>query len=275
MSKTKVVKKRVWEIDFFRGLPIFGLLLYHFAFDITLIPTLFSNYWQVNNAGVISFVDLMYTILNAPCMEYLVRIFAGAFIFITGISCSFSRSNLKRGLQLLGLALALTAITAIASAVIDMDVIICMGILHLMGVTITFYGLIELICRKLNKTLPDWIPFLVGMLFIFVGVLIDRFYTPFDYPDFDIMNLPSIIFGFTASATDWFPIFPWSGVIFCGISIGKWFYSSKKSLLPQLDHRWHTPITFIGRHTLWIYVGHQIVYVAVLLAILLPMGYRF
>lgn len=275
MKKSKELKKRVWEIDFFRGLPIFGLLLYHFAFDIILIPQVFSNYNAVNNTAINGFVNLMYTILDAPCMQYLVRIFAGAFIFITGISCSFSRSNLKRGLQLLGLALSLTVITTIATIVMDMDVIICMGILHLMGLTIAFYGLVELICKKLHKTLPDWIPFLVGMLFIFVGVLIDRFNRPFDYPVFDFTNLPSIIFGFTGSNTDWFPIFPWSGVIFCGISVGKWFYSSKRSLLPQFDRAWHKPVTFVGRHTLWIYVGHQVVYIAVLLAILLPMGYRF
>lgn len=272
----KQKKSRIWEIDFLRGLPIIGLLLYHLGYDFVMLPFVFSNFYSMGNHGLENFCHQVDLIMNSRFVESLVPVFAGTFLLVCGISSSFSKNNILRGLRILLFGLVITVATTIISKVIKEDIIICFGILHCMGTTILVYGLFQLLFNKLKIKLPDYIPFMIGLLIISIGMFIGN-KGSFDYPTFKISNLGKIIIGTVGSSTDWFPIFPWSGVIIAGISFGKWMYpdNKKESLIPQLELKVFKPITFIGRHTLAIYVLHQVVYVAIFAIILLPMGYRF
>lgn len=267
-------KERVWEIDFLRGLPIIGLLLYHLGYDICLLPTVFSNFYSIGNFGIQNFVNTVTHILASNVVDSLVPVFAGTFLLVTGISCSFSRSNVGRGLKILGFSLVITLVTSLLSMFFKIDLVICMGILHCMGLTVLVYGLIEWLLAKISLKTPDYLPFMFGLAALAIGVII-RTNTEIAYPEFDIKNLPAVIFGFTGSATDWFPVFPWSGVILIGISVGRWFYPQRKSVFPRSDCVMWKPITFLGRHTLIIYLGHQLVYILTLATIFLSLGYRF
>ena len=47
-------KSRIWEIDFLRGLPIIGLVLYHLGYDFIMLPYVFSNFYAMGNLEYIN-----------------------------------------------------------------------------------------------------------------------------------------------------------------------------------------------------------------------------
>ncbi len=63
--------------------------------------------------------------------------FAGLFIFLSGLSSQFSRSNVKRGLKAFAIAIVFTIVTSLPF--INMP--IRFGVLHLLGFCMVFYGL--------------------------------------------------------------------------------------------------------------------------------------
>mgnify|MGYP001026297268 FL=1 len=268
-------KSRIWEIDFLRGLPIIGLVLYHLGYDFIMLPYVFSNFYAMGNKGLQKFCYRVSLIMDSRLVDSLVPVFAGTFLLICGISSSFSKNNIIRGLRIFAFGMLITLVTSIASYIIKEDMIICFGILHCMGLTITIYGILQWICRKLNIYIPDYVPFMVGLLIISIGMFIGN-KGSFAYPIFNIKNLGKIILGTIGSSTDWFPIFPWSGVIVAGISFGKWIYpeDKKQSLIPNMEFKVLKPISFIGRHTLLIYALHQVIFISIFAMVLLPMGYK-
>lgn len=63
------------------------------------------------------------------------------FIGSCGISCSLSRSNLKRGLKLLAVALALSGATALMDLIMDQQsFFISFGVLHMLALSMLAYA---------------------------------------------------------------------------------------------------------------------------------------
>ena len=107
--KNKERGQRIWEIDFLRGFFFFGVILYHFAWDFTFFPTLFSNWYEMSSiyVGLNSLSRICNEILRKDYMLYFVNFFSGGFLFITGVSCSLSHSNLLRSIKISLVALFL------------------------------------------------------------------------------------------------------------------------------------------------------------------------
>jgi uncharacterized membrane protein len=55
---------------------------------------------------------------------------------------------------------------------------------------------------------------------------------------------------------DYVPLFPWAGVLFCGIAVGHALVRNRFAILSSLatPPRW---LAWLGRHTLAIYMLHQ------------------
>ena len=70
---------RIELMDALRGLAVCLMVLHHFLYD--LCEFLGAPWWLFTN----------------PVFDVLHYFFAGLFIFLSGISSDFSRSNLKRG----------------------------------------------------------------------------------------------------------------------------------------------------------------------------------
>ena len=85
-------KKRILEIDLLRGVAVFLMMLHHFIFDLRYIVGL----------DVFAFQETVWF------QEYLRPPVIAVFIMVSGISSSFSRSNLRRGVRLLIASLILT-----------------------------------------------------------------------------------------------------------------------------------------------------------------------
>ena len=221
-------KERIEIIDALRGLAVILMVAHHLLYNC--VEFLGGPYWLYSN----------------PVFDVLHYIFAGLFIFLSGVSSRFSRGNIKRGL----IAIALAAVISIVTYLIEMP--IWFGVLHLLGFLMLLFGL--------TRKLWDFIPRLVApFLFISLtaaGALILK------YVDITAENpvlrvLLSILGwrqkGFVSY--DYFPILPWIFVFLLGTWTGlyikerklpEWFYKAKFPVFPA-----------VGRKSLMIYVLHQ------------------
>lgn len=117
---------RIHLLDIIRGILIIYVVYYHFMYDLNdilghEIPYLYSDWFSTVR----------------DCMS-------GSLIFISGISCNFSRSNLKRGVKTVAIALLLSVVTI---TIMPSQTII-FGILHLLGTMMVIYGLCGYISGK-------------------------------------------------------------------------------------------------------------------------------
>ena len=121
-------RERIWELDFLRGVCVLLMIFDHFMFDIA---GLFDKAWiATGKENIIQIVELAQNYINNSTLRTTTQhIVVWIFALLCGISCSFSRSNLKRGVQ----ATILAGIITIVSYC--MDVTIKFGILHMFAFT--------------------------------------------------------------------------------------------------------------------------------------------
>lgn len=231
-NKTGNIKKeRVWELDALRGICIIGVIIVHFVFDLTYFLGV-----DLNTPAVFDFIQQNGGVL---------------FIVISGICVTLGHHFFKRGIVVLFCGFAVTWVTYVMylTKVSGKDIIIYWGILHLLGACMILYGLI----KKLPTAV---IPFIAAALIIPGYILAGK--------TFDLKGFSSIltIFGFVPKgfvSGDYFPLMPNLGWFMIGIFIGRTAYKRKKSLLPSFPYR-SVPVrilSFLGRHSLWIYLLHQ------------------
>ncbi len=219
-------KKRIDAIDAARGLALVLMVIHHFLID--LVKLCGAPWWIFSN----------------PLFDLLHYIFAGLFIFLAGLCCRFSRSNLKRGLIAYGIAMVMTVVTSLP--IINDP--IRFGVLHLLGFCMIFFAL----THKAWDAIPR---FLAPILYIalLVGSALLIHYT-------DIGSAARWLFPFGWMypgfySADWFPIFPWLFVFLLGAWAGLYVVEHK---LPERFYTFTCPILpQIGRKSLLIYVLHQ------------------
>ena len=248
---------RIYLMDELRGFAVFCMVFYH------------------------GFYTMAY-LLGLPIGEWLYRFFmpaepwfAGLFILIAGVSSNLTRSNLVRGVKLLGVALLVTLATAVA---VPQELIV-FGILHFLSVCMIVFGLLQLLRGRLGKTeeLPFrlWPVILCAVLFavtryvpngylqipFVLRVLVPaEWYQPWLAP----LGLPGAGF----SSADYFPLIPWCFVFAAGTVLGR---LAKAGRFPKWMYPSRVPFfSFLGRHALLIYIVHQpVIYGAGLLIRLL------
>ena len=228
--------QRIWEIDFLRGLSIILVVGYHLLFDLGEF------------VGLRIFLGFS-TDLSSVAWRVAQSFFAGLFIVLSGISSTLSRSNLRRGLRLLAVSFAVTAVTY----GFNPSAAVWFGILQLLAVSILIYG------AAFEKTRP-FASAAAGVVVLGLGsvllLLIKGIEVRFDW------LLPLGIHSPGLSSFDYFPLIPWLGVFLIGSALGKSVYVSRRSLLPRRLPQ--TLVNTAGRHSLLIYIAHQPVIIGVL-----------
>lgn len=220
-------KKRIWELDFIRGVAIIGVVFVHVVYDLNSIFGIKFDLGAVFDA----------------VQEY------GSLIFIvlSGICVTLGRHNIKRGLVVMGGGLIITAVTYF---MIHMDMIsqyakIDFGILSCLGACMLFYSLV----KNANK----YVILAIGVLFTCLGFLVSRVF--FDHDWLLFLGLRSRSY----YAGDYFPLLPNLGYFLVGAFVGKTVYKNKKTLMPRVNDQ--NPVIrffgFLGRQSLWIYLAHQ------------------
>ena len=209
---------RIWELDFLRGIALILMVYFHLVFDM---KEFFS--YPIEYTGN----------LNA----FIGRTSAILFILISGISCSLSRNNIKRGLKLLGVSL----VVSLFSYLYNPDFVIKFGILHFLAASMLLAPLLQ----KLN-----WIVLTaLGSIIIALGQYTSRATTSYDY---------LFPFGVTTSnfvSSDYYSLVPWLGVFLYGMAISMLLYKQRKSLFSfKINDNF---VSKAGRHTLIMYLLHQ------------------
>ncbi len=241
MSTSK--SKRVGGLDLLRGSAIILMVIYHTLFSLVYLYGIDLNWFRS-------------PFLNNIC----VPIVDGTFVLISGISTRFSRSLLKRGAEIFGWGMVMTIVTTVAVP----DLSIKFGILHLMGLCMI---LTHLLCPLYDK-LPRWLG---------IAIFASLFVVTYNLPNggwLGIRGLAAVCiqtsnpylfpFGLLAPgfrSSDYYPLIPWFFLFTVGSYLGTWVKAGQAPswLYPSRSKA----LEWIGRHSLWIYVLHQPVIVAV------------
>jgi uncharacterized membrane protein len=247
-TKTKArAQARFWEIDALRGVAIIMMVTYHLMWDLwyyRLLPdvVLYAGFWK-----------------------YFQRTTANLFLILVGVSLAVVtmrrmvnsratrppfRPYLRRGLWVFGWGIVISLVVWAAGVGY-----VHFGVLHLIGFsTIAAYPLLRR--RWLNLAL--WaIFFAAGYFLLEVRVdfpwLLWLGFTPYNY-----------------YPNDYFPVIPYFGVVLLGIFLGNSLYrpTARVFPLPAIGH-WLPlrGLQWLGRHALVIYVIHQPLLFALLVAL--------
>ena len=258
--------QRIWELDFLRGVCVLLMVFDHFMFDIA-DGGMFATAWlNSGKESVIQIVRLAINYINSSQLRSTTQhIVVWIFAVLCGISCSFSRSNLKRGVQ----ASIIAGIITIVSYCMESD--IKFGILHMFAFAILFWWLIDTLCCH-NKMITAGVCMFIGMMIITMNAGFMATYDPKINPqafatDNELYFIGQFMIGNPSDfySGDYYPIFPTAGYMLVGSALGVLLYPKKKSLLPWLGkYDWYKPFAFWGKIAIWVYALHQVVVVVIL-----------
>ena len=260
MTENLPAKKssRFYELDALRGFSVILMVVYHFLFDL--------DYFNIRPMPGWLWPQQLY---GFP-ITFL-------FIFIAGISLALSASKtknskvmmqkmLKRGIFIFAVGLLITAVTWIYPH----DGAILFGVLHLIGMStilaIPFLlgGTKEKAANaydfgKMRNSFLILIPLIFGIVVIALSKVVEKINGP-------IWMVPLGIHPYGFYALDYEPLFPWFGVVLIGIAVGFWIYpkGERRFSLRKVEAKWLKGISWIGRHSLEIYLVHQPIILAVL-----------
>ena len=224
MKKNK--SDRIELIDALRGFAVVLMVIHHLLYN--LVEFLNAPVWFFSN----------------PVFDVLHYIFAGLFIFLSGVSSRFSRGNIRRGLIVIAIAAGISLVTYF------MRMPIWFGILHLLGTSMLFYGLTS----KFWGLIPKKAAPVIYITAIVAGVLA----TTYIKLSPERLRVFVWILGWRQPGLvsyDYFPILPWLFVFLLGSWAGLYILERK---LPARFYEIKVPIfPKIGRKALIIYVLHQ------------------
>ena len=228
---------RFWEVDALRGVAIVMMVIYHLLWTL----------WFVRVLPEI--------VLYAGFWKYFQRTTASLFIVLVGVSLVISynralqkRGNLnglwwkflRRGAMLFGFGVVIDLVTRAANTgFVDF------GVLHLIGFSVAVaYPFLRF----------RWPNLVLYVIFFLVGGYVETIH----------VNTRWLVWlGLTPERygpVDFFPIFPWFGVVLLGVFLGHLLYDGNRRhiSLPNLSG-WlpFNLLEFLGRHSLFIYLVHQ------------------
>jgi len=242
---------RFAELDIARTLAILMMIVYHIAFDLSYF---FGVYDLKMNEGGWKILQLSTVIL---------------FLILVGVSfvISWERTRisgfrtaaaiwkyLKRGLLVFCCAMLIT----IATYILDPSTYIRFGILHMIGISI--------ILLPFFRRFREW-NVLIGLLIIIIGYSMTYIQDLIINFQFQISNsqlfLPFGIIPPNFTTLDYYPLFPWFGIILIGVALGDFFYI-RSGIIPKPTNKITRILSVPGRHALLIYLIHQPIILTIL-----------
>ncbi len=231
------MKNRYWEIDTMRGIAIICMIVFHSVYLIVFSGyieiDMFSGFWWI-----------------------FPRCIAASFLLLVGVSLTISFSRVReklaqtalvakfslRGLMIVGFGACITLVTLFVPGMEGRTVFF--GILHLIGVMIV-------ICFFfLRFNLAN---LAIGIAVIGLGLGLGLFKFDFNW---------LLWLGFRPAdyyPVDYLPILPWGGFVFIGLFLGNTFYRDGARSFAFPDFGRMIPVralSFLGRHSLGIYLAH-------------------
>ncbi|MBO8141232.1 MAG: DUF1624 domain-containing protein [Firmicutes bacterium] len=240
---------RLWEVDTLRGLAVVMMVFYHLMWDL--------SYFGIYPAPVTRGGWLLFARATASLFLLLVGVsmtLAEARAQEAGAKAAPLRQWYGRGLKLLGWGMVISLITW---PVLGRQ-FIAFGVLHLIGTALL---LAPLLLRFRRYALA------LGGALLALGLTIRQLEASTAW------LLPLGIRPPGYVSVDYFPLVPWLGFVVLGIALGR-SYLYRRSRKPAGPSRCPVllrPLSFLGRHSLLIYLTHQ----PVLFAGFFLLGFRF
>lgn len=241
---------RIILLDELRGFAIIAMIVHHTFLDI----------------GNVLGLKWGWDIFDALCTVQ--PLFWGIFIIISGICSRLSRNCIKRGAVVLGAGLAITLVTAVIMPLLGFGGNeIYFGILHCLGCCMIITGLLMPLIKRINPVTGMAV---CAVLFAVTYTVSTRSLL------FGLISLPDALYRtditaplgfFTAEfhSADYFALIPWLFMFLFGAFAGKY---AKDGAFPAFAYKQHVKaFAFAGRNSLWFYLGHQPVIIAVLFII--------
>ncbi|MDP3563966.1 MAG: heparan-alpha-glucosaminide N-acetyltransferase [Methanoregula sp.] len=232
---------RLPEIDLFRGIAILMMVVFHTVFDI-------------------SFFGIAPLNVSTGFWHYFAYATASLFLLIVGVSLivSHARARLKNT----GLSLALKFVYR-GAFIFALGLAVTLGTWLYLGEGFVIFGILHLIGISVLLS-PLFFPFrkwnlILGCVCIAVGLFVTGSYGP-------VYLLPLGIHPQGFTSVDYTPLFPWFGVVLIGMGIGEFLYhdGERRFTVPPIPESIVPPLSFLGRHSLLIYLVHQPIIIAVL-----------
>ncbi|OGJ60291.1 hypothetical protein A2635_00460 [Candidatus Peribacteria bacterium RIFCSPHIGHO2_01_FULL_51_9] len=226
---------RYTEVDLLRSLAIVLMVVYHTAFDL----------WYFYGFDIDVFSGWWWLIARSTATLFLLLV--GISFVLSSRNCldesSIWKKSFRRGVIVFACAMFITLVTWM----FDSAVYIRFGVLHCIA--------ISLFVLPLFRRLGSW-NIVVGAGIVFLGFLIKEqnstisLLIPFGFIPTDFATL------------DYFPLFPWLGVIVIGVGIGQFLFWT--SLWGERTRESHLIFRILGQHSLAIYLLHQPILLAIL-----------
>jgi len=242
INKMKIDKQstsRFIELDILRGIAIALMIFLHLLWDLDYFGIVPLNHQIYQFQEV---VPLVFFLIVGICL-------------VVGKNKNYSKTPQEqkkydrhlalRGLKIFGFGMVITLVTIIFMP----DRPIIFGVLHFIGLSIILS--IPFIRLK-NYNI------LFASLLILAGIIVGKY--PVENPT--VLHLviglhQANIWRYTI---DYFPLVPWFGVILVGIVLGNILYKDNKRrfYMPDLSkYKSFTTLSWVGKHSLAIYLLHQ------------------
>lgn len=243
MSQKKGVdtgKRQRYDLpDVIRGITLLSMIAYHGAWDLVYMCGVRWKWYHGTGA---------YIWQQSICWT---------FIFLSGFCWPMGKRPLKRGLVVFGSGILVTVVTMLAMY----QNRVVFGVLTLIGSAMLLMVLLDkLFCRISPKA---------GLVISFACFVLTRNMNrgSLGFEGLELVKLPvrwyrgwlMTYLGFTAPdfySTDYFSLFPWLFLFISGYFMYHIF--CRKGWLELSFLKWNCPVfSFIGRHSLLIYLLHQ------------------
>ncbi len=252
--------KRYHILDEIRGITLCSMILYHAAWDLVYM---FGYDWDWYRS------DWAYLWQQSICW---------CFILLSGFCFSLGKRKVRRGLIVFGAGTVVTIVTHLVMPAQKVR----FGVLTMLGASMLFMALLEKIVQAFwgdKKWSLSWkyVGLGISVLCFFLTREINNHYLGFEgirlyrlpdflYPRSDFMTF----LGFTRSgfySTDYFSLMPWfflfaTGYFFYKVAKEKEWLAKLSSVNPVLSNQtwisaFRKPFSFMGKHSLIIYMIHQ------------------
>ena len=255
MIKNMDTKKRLTTIDGIRGITIVSMVLYHFCWDLVYICG-FPWSWYTGTGA--------YIWQQSICWS---------FILISGFCVNLAREPVKNGLLVFACGLVVSIVTMIF---MPEEPVIC-GVLTFLGSAMLLTGILHPFLQKL-PALPAML--LSLCLFLFTRPVNRGYLGLLDMP---LIRLPGTLYsafggrgavwiGFPGAgfvSSDYFSLIPWLFLFLTGYFLYRCLPAGGDGREPDPRFCVRIPVfDWIGRHSLLIYMLHQVILYGISMLIL-------
>lgn len=222
-------------IDFWRGLAVIGMIIYHIVFDLEFTFGIGLN--LIDSYLFERFADIV-------LVSFLLLVGFSTYI-IYNRSAAYSLFISKQFKRIL-LTFVSAFIVSVATYIFDKAYFVFFGVLHL----ITISMIVLLFLARYRRTL------LIVSLLIFV---VTHYVGAYNNLFFNVLGLGNL----NITTFDFVPVFPWLAFPFLGFVFGDFILNFAKWLNPYFSGKFGFVLA-LGRNSLKVYILHQPLVLALL-----------